>query len=491
MKRALLLTAALLVSALPAASESPLDLGDIYVWGEDMSVFEGIRADDRLLYPSLEKSAFIEPYSGDIFKKLLPRAAVLPSDGIYLHAGVGSYDGYIMRLVHAAEMNPWSVNWRITGKQKNIDSKDEYNRRMTGVWHIGYRSDYFNGMLNLRGNFEDEMPEREFYHILFAGGIKAGKFSIRPSVYYAQGETSSVDAVQSGAGIGVERDIAYYQTLRLDAETRQSSIDGEKDNFFRTGLNLRSRMFRDFTFSLGGGIASGSEAEYGGYVSGEMLDTGYRFYYKNSFSGLCFYEITEKSEALVFRDIFSPEKVSEAGIELYRDTGVTGMGELKFSNKSIKDKIIYVKNDKGTYFPYNYEKSADIFTASAGLKKYPAYISFKYTALSPRLPFYAETELNIGVDYETPMSFALLGLSADLKYIGESRIWNTAGLGSTSKHGPSSSLNAGASLKFGSGIFLKAGVKNILGEKIVREGFFEERKTRFYLIGGINLPIRI
>ncbi len=83
---------------LPAYVRTPIEIEDVYIWGVDLSGVEGIKREDRLLYPVLIKSDFIDPYSGDLFLKGDPRTLVEPSDGLRVYGGAGNLTDYLFGL---------------------------------------------------------------------------------------------------------------------------------------------------------------------------------------------------------------------------------------------------------------------------------------------------------------------------------------------------------------------------------------------------------
>ncbi|MGM0567766.1 MAG: hypothetical protein ACQESB_00955 [Elusimicrobiota bacterium] len=470
------------------APENPLDLGDVYIWGEDMSIFEGLEKKDPLLFPFLDKSAFLDAYSGDVFEKASPREVMLPSEGLQLHAGVGSYEEYLLRVSHSLLLDPWELNWRFSGEHKYPYSRFDSLSSMSGYAGTGFSFRDFKIHAILRGMVDEGLIEREVYKLKLLGALSLGNMSFKPQAYITPARSEGMNYVDSGASLSLSKDIAYYHTLGVKASVQESGNDEKKLSFSRLSLIYDSRIFRDFSFSLQGSFVSEGEFEYKGNISGDMPGGGYRLYYKSGLREFSLYERLQKSNALAFDGLLKNEKSDKYGIALYRDMKGLGSAEVKFSRENIENKIVYVKNDEGIYNPLNLSFEPELSELSLGIKRKPFYAGFIFRRSRPRIPFYSN-QFNLAFKPQWQTGDTLLSFSTELNYTDEKEIWESGEGREKSSDEDVLELNAGGEVQFANGIFFRFGADNILKENIRRRASFPIQGRRFYVIGGINFPV--
>ena len=491
MKASFLFLLSLFLSARPLfpAPENPLDLGDVYIWGEDMSIFEGMEKEDPLLFPFLDKSDFLKAYSGDVFEKGLPREVMLPSEGLQLHAGVGSYDEYLLRVSHSLLLDPWELNWRFSGEHKYPYGRLDSLSSMSGYAATGFSFRDFKIHAILKGMSQEGLIEREVYKLKLFGALSLGNMSFKPQAYITPARTEGMRYFDSGASLSLSKDIAYYHTLGVKASLQEIGNNEEKQSFSRLSLSYDSRIFRDFSFSLQGSFVSEGEFEYKGSISGDMPGGGYRLYLKSGLKDFSLYERLKQSDALAFNELLKNEKSDKYGIDLYRDIKGIGSAEVKFSRENIENKIVYVKNDNGIYNPINLSFKPELSEISLGVKRKPFYAGFIYRRSRPRIPFYSN-QFNLAFQPQWQAGDTMLSFSTELNYSYEKEIWESDEGKEKFSDEDVLELNTGAEVQFANGIFFRFGADNILEENIRRRASFPRQGRRFYVIGGINFPVR-
>ena len=472
-----------------AAGASPsrggeLDLGEVFIWGQDRSVLPGLEEEGLFLYPHLSKSAFLPPLAPGFTGKSLPDAGLFPCGGrLLLRGGAGSPGGYILDISQSRFSTPGGYYyWQAGGKQDNIDGYSGDLSRVSiraGAGRAGSALDWESAASwDASSHFFDRTAWKAGGGILGEGpGFTAS----------AEGFASGVNADTSGysAAVTLEGSGVFFYRHRLIAEIEagRTGMDDESRNWMRPYLTYVNTTFSGFSFEAGAGGGSGGRYCWHFSVSGELPRVGFRLFALREEREPELYPFFESFRLLSPGDLFdAPVRSAWGG----RVSGNIYCTELSAAAdfESVDGHLTFIKDGR-RYRPVNLPGNTILQEVRISAGRGPAELTASFPAGGDRVP-----DRPSSVEGRVFFSPFLPEMEAELRieHTGSTRRWLNPEGTLTEKY--PSSVSAGIDFRYPltDTMKIRIGGSNLFSSSVRKPASFTETTSRYYMIleAGFN-----
>lgn len=407
----------LLSNSYPGAEASEIDLGEVFIWGDDRSVIPGLADKEFFLYPILEKDAFLDP---DRRKRIVPpylsKRLYPECPSMTLLAGLRSSDGYLLRL--SGYICPGAVSYfggYISGSRTSVDSSDRYMDR------INFQAEYIASAPNLdyatglRGGFAGferdryiwETSGRVSYDFGFIDAIGSLKVS---------GIHSDNSAITGKLGIEASRRFFYYHDLAMRLNVSFLEVKGDSRSYLRPEISYLNNMYRDLFISAGIGGGSSGNMDWNFGLSGVFFQTGAQFEIGRASDEMDIYNIYDKYLLLKPDKLYELPETFYYGGRLTRNEFGTDLS-VAIRTAETQSRMIIIKSPGGAHL--------ETLTGTSRTTAIKFSAERDALSLTARLPLNLESipeeSLLIEAEYRLLLGGIRAGISA--AYKESSEVW--------------------------------------------------------------------
>jgi hypothetical protein len=458
-----------------------LDLGDIFVWGEDKSALPGIGERDRFLYPYLSKSGFLNPLGPDYPEKKTPGEYYPGGSGTSIRAGAGSFNEYFLEASRSA-YNPrgWFYGIQARGVRETIQDKDFDFKGAGGTLEVGRNYSLWNWRIGGAGVWNDSSV---------TGNIRKAEAEItgdllgiyvNPYGNIKRGLTEDFSAGEYDAGIDVQFPVIHRHLISVGTRLGSLEIQEKEIKRNRIILSYLNTLFRDFSFSFDLGYRDLEHIISAAMITGEFLDTGYRIYYESVFNDRDIFILYREFPFLVFNEVFEPEEKNTLGFGVNKDLNIFE-ARINGGLSNVENYLAVIGGPEDLSV-YNLKRDINIFELSAGIRKGGIGIDYTFRNSDEPLPYFCdELRLSLVTDLfnikERP-----LGIISALNFISGFDVWDDTVPNTKQEieHYINWDMEFRYNLSGSAGISI--GAQNLLGQEIVPPGRYRDSKTKYYAV---------
>ncbi|NLB35237.1 MAG: hypothetical protein GX817_05425 [Elusimicrobia bacterium] len=463
------------MSFFPASAAQEIDLGEVFIWGDDRSVIPGLAERLFFIYPSLDKDAFLDPARRRKYERSRPLKRIYPKcPSLSLLAGFDSSSGYQLRLSGCTcPCEDSYLGGFISSERESSDlSNDKFNDlslRIDGRRRLGD----FQFALGGRGDFTGYDKKRKIWEgsggVVYEPGFMTAYFSMKLA-----GASEEKSAVSGDFSFKASKRFFYYHNLSLNFDGYLLSIDSKSREALSTFISYTNNMYSNIFFSAGLGRGLSKNLEWETALSGKFFGAGLVLEAGRKTREKDFYNLYASIPFLVPDALYPLEEVfySEGRIsyEILKTAFSCGL-----RYEEVEDRTILVKslNTASLASLAGRTRTSNILLAA---ERENLSMRASIPIKSRDLP---EEVFTVEATYETPPGKLRADLSAryeDLRYL-----WLNSSGTLTDKAPSYLGLNGGLTYLMSDSLTVRGGVKNFLSSEIIKSGYLSQKNPRYFL----------
>ena len=468
--------AAVIFAVSPLLVAAELDLGEVFIWGEDRSVLPGLTDEGIFLYPILAKSSFLPPLKSAWITKVMPEEDFqLSGGGTSLSAGAGGSGEYLLCASGSRYASEGFYFWRARSRRDYTHEVEGGRGSLT----IGGGGGGSRGELRWAADTEYSASRHLFDRALWrASGEVAWNpgFSAGLSV-----SVSGTDADKSGrdGNIVIEGSNIFFfrHKLMFRAQAGVLGVDGNSRKWLRHYTTYLNTAYRDFSFEAGAGGRRGEKFDWHLAVSGEVLGAGYRVSAGRETEEPDFFALHDIHPLLGPRYLYDAPRTSALGLSVFGN--IQGVDVYAKAESGSAEGYLGIVGEGRKQYPVNLPGRSSFSRFKLGAEK--GAVSLSATYPSGNLPGMAP-ETEISVSGRPASGKSPLELSTSLRYTGPYDRWlDEAGAEKERVHS-SVSLAAEVCYHLTQRLRLRAGGKNIASSRIEPQAGITCVRPVYYMI---------
>ncbi len=465
--------------------EGVLELEDIFVWGEDRSQLPGLEKKDMFFLPHIRKFNFIKHLRIKNPLKLNPLDNCYTGiSGLRIQSGLGSFGEYVLRITKGGHVkDSWFYDCDVMGNRKFIENQDFNYSDLRGSFNIGKSYRVWGWKAATEGIASEAQLEKDIYRVNAEVFINAGKFSFSPEFTVKGAGIDGEKGKEYNCLVSAKAPLSYNQWIVAGLGINEFGLNNKSKNWSEVQLSYINTLFRDFSFLVNTGYRNkfGGKITFGSRLTGKILDTGYSVYFEKKNLNRDLYVLCKTYPYLRFSGIYETETRNTFGFKVIRDLKDIALLNLDFNYSSIKDYLTMI-NSGDRLFPVNLNKKVDLSEIEISLKRKWVTLSSIYRNSSVSIP-YSYSELKISISPE----IYLFRFYSSFDYVGSHNIWEDRKGDVITDVEPYCLWNIEFSYDISERVNLKAGVENLLGEKVLLRGGFYENEPKIYIMAVFGI----
>ncbi|MBN2407841.1 MAG: hypothetical protein JXJ19_09095 [Elusimicrobia bacterium] len=422
----ILLLAVLPVGRVTGQDGGDLDLPDVFIWGEDLSILPGLDRDRLFMSPNLRKSNFMGPLQLGYSDKLNPygdRYGIF--SGLDVTAGWGTFDDYILRASQERLIkNNWYYNYALSASRDHIEDEDEDYSGVAGAASVGKQYDKARFSGGAKGISSEAFSRRKIYNVNADVLLDVLGVTADPGFFHTSGEIGSGDTSQTEASLRLSRPVFSNQWMMLEGVYGEYGLYGGSEDWTEGGISYVNSVFRDFSFkvSLGRSSLSGGRFLYAVKAAGDYQDTGYSVFLEEKDQAHDIFSLYSMYPFLELGSAFRPEERLVTGLGLARTLVQNIRADIVVRYSSIDDYMTIIDSEEG-HFALSLEEKTGLLEAFAVLSLKKAYMEYSYSDADKKLP-YIYNKVSAGYVLDLLASGAHpVEIDVSLEYITDHDLW--------------------------------------------------------------------
>ncbi|MFW6134105.1 MAG: hypothetical protein ACOC5R_00855 [Elusimicrobiota bacterium] len=480
----------LFIVPLYAQEEGKLDLPDVFIWGEDRSIFPGISKGDIFDSPYLDKDNFLKPISVEQPTKTDPKELFQGSSGLSILGGGSLSEEYYLRVFQERNsVGDWFYGYKLQGKREFYDSPVGYYSNVGGGLNFGMEKTRWGFQLQAEGFSEDSILRKDGWGVRGETTMGKSNLWIKPEAGYQQiSEENKLSRYCFGFESGF--DINHNHKINGGFTVRSLETGDEKIETSDLDMQYTNTVFRDFSFVLGGGLRDdkkNKEVKYKGILSGDIASIGYKVYYKKKYNTQDVLSLYKKYNFLNISGVYKDEEEEVYGAGVVKRIGGFGDICIDFNRRNINNLFTLIDESDGL-IPYNIDENIEFEELRGKIRT--KWLTVGYTKkFSERDLPYLSDEFRAGIHPEFKFSSQNRSLFFKLwfEYIPDYYIWNDKKGSKIEKISSGKVIDVEFGLKINPNVVFRIGGENLLSEELFFPGGFTQSGAKFYAMLEISM----